>query len=362
MEQSAGPSGELRRMMEEIDKRHELARFAIAPMEELRRAGILMGGHSEAFARASQLAVEYEERFRLPEVSEALKLFQAQQPYYRDGGLAGLFSGHPDLERALEAIRSPWLDTQDTLRSITGFAELQGIGLALRNSPPFDERLTDALRMDLGDWRQPLEWPANLATDPLARAEFYTERGLNSALTSFPAQAFTESVAIAGLSEPIPAMSGGELLELEEEDDAEAFARNRNAYARLFYLERQLRQFIETEMRRAFGEEWIKHRIPGDVRANWQRKKQQDLDHGGNDLPIIAYADFTDYVKIIVQANNWKDVFKPFFGRAEDIQESLQRLYPIRLCTMHARLITQDDLLFLYSESTRILKVVSNAH
>lgn len=64
---------------------------------------------------------------------------------------------------------------------------------------------------------------------------------------------------------------------------------------------------------------------------------------------------------IITKRDNWEDIFKPFFGRAESVMESFQRLYPIRICTMHARLITQDDELYLYVETKRILSAIGLA-
>jgi hypothetical protein len=66
-------------------------------------------------------------------------------------------------------------------------------------------------------------------------------------------------------------------------------------------------------------------------------------------------------VPIITKRDNWEDIFKPFFGRAESVMESFQRLYPIRICTMHARLITQDDELYLYVETKRILSAIGLA-
>jgi hypothetical protein len=76
----------------------------------------------------------------------------------------------------------------------------------------------------------------------------------------------------------------------------------------------------------------------------------------------IAYADFTDYEPIISRKDNWNDVFKLVFNQPESLRESLQRLYPVRLATMHARLITQDDQLLLYIETKRILKAIGSAH
>ena len=56
--------------------------------------------------------------------------------------------------------------------------------------------------------------------------------------------------------------------------------------------------------------------------------------------------------------DNWQKVFEPIFGRAAFVQETFQRIYPIRICTMHARLITQDDELYLYVETKRILAAI----
>jgi hypothetical protein len=52
-------------------------------------------------------------------------------------------------------------------------------------------------------------------------------------------------------------------------------------------------------------------------------------------------------------------VFEPFFRRLEDVRESFQRLHPIRLDTMHARPITQDDELLLYVEARRLARVMT---
>ena len=123
-------------------------------------------------------------------------------------------------------------------------------------------------------------------------------------------------------------------------------------------LRHQIRKFIDEQMTEAFGSNWIKHRIDGQMRKQWEEKQEKAEANGEREWPLIAYADFTDYVKIITQKNNWRDVFEEFFDRKESVQESFQRLYPIRVCTMHARLITQDDELYLCVETKRILKAI----
>lgn len=47
--------------------------------------------------------------------------------------------------------------------------------------------------------------------------------------------------------------------------------------------------------------------------------------------------------------------------RKEDVQESFRRLGPIRISTMHARLVLKEDLLLMASESTRLLNAIKGA-
>ena len=88
------------------------------------------------------------------------------------------------------------------------------------------------------------------------------------------------------------------------------------------------------------------------------RKQDKAREHGVEVRPLLEYADFTDYEIIIVRKDNWTNVFKPVFRRKESVAESLRRLYPIRLSTMHARLLSLDDELYLRAEVTRVLKAI----
>ena len=91
------------------------------------------------------------------------------------------------------AMRAPWLDTLNALTSVQGFAELQGIGRAVQHLPAFSEGLADQLRASLGDWRDTIAWPEKIFNDTLARTSFYSDKGLNSRLTNFPATRFTKA-------------------------------------------------------------------------------------------------------------------------------------------------------------------------
>jgi hypothetical protein len=182
--------------------------------------------------------------------------------------------------------------------------------------------------------------------------------GFNKALTGFPVPAFEQSLDIAELRRKpltLVAMYGSPVLVTDKEDE-EALTRTNMAHDWLLRLETQLRAFIDREMTKAFGAKWPKHRLPNGIYDKWLQKKKDAIAAGGKEMPMISYADFTDYELVICRSDNWRTVFTAFFGRVESIRESLQRLYPIRICTMHARPITKDDELLLYVEAKRLGK------
>ena len=122
-----------------------------------------------------------------------------------------------------------------------------------------------------------------------------------------------------------------------------------------------VRRFTDRRMTEAYGPDWPWHRLPNDLYEKWARKKQRAEDAGGRVWPLIAYADFTDYELVLCRGDNWREVFVRYFSRPESVRETFQRLYPIRLDTMHARPITQDDELLLYVETRRLMKVTATA-
>jgi hypothetical protein len=344
--------------------RHEqMMRAALGPLEELRRAGAL-DFSSQLNARLKPMQsvlTDIDYRFYLPEISETTRIYQEMN----STGVASLLKQYSNeaskIQEAMNSVRSPWADIENLTSSITGFAELQSIGHALQNMPSFDEQLADALRLDLGDWRAEIVWPKAIFDDPLARTNFYTAQGFNSGLTMFPSEAFAQGVMIAGLASPPPAivdLYDRDIHAPDEDEEESGFARTNSAHDRLQRLETHMHQFIHKKMSEAFGEDWIKHRAPDEIRKAWLEKKQKARNNGEREFPLIAYADFTDYVQIITRNDNWKEVFKPVFRRKESVQESFQRLYPIRICTMHARIITQDDELYLYVEMKRLLNAI----
>lgn len=353
---------ELSWFAKDFDMQMSLAGAAHGHWEELRRSGALfvMTDQADAIEELQKSHALWTERFELPDFKAASDLIEA----YRAGPeseIVRLFYENQDyLRLATQAMQSPWLDMEAQMRSVGAFVDIQSMGFALNNIPAFDDHLTRFLRSDLGDWQSRIDFPSTIFDDPLLRSAFYRDRGFNPALTAFPTQAFTQSLDIAGLrGAPPQRIDAYDYDEITERDVQEtAFARTNAAHDRLQRFETQLRQFIDRLMTKEFGHEWVKQRVPEPIRQAWMAKRDKARASGEADHPLIAYADFTDYTPIIIQKNNWNDVFAPVFRRQTFVQESFQRLYPIRICTMHARMITQDDELYLYVEIKRVLSAI----
>lgn len=344
-----------------VEQEEERMRALTGPLADLRKYAALdlASPLSRELDSLQKLAITFEERFKLPDLGETSRLFREFENESATLALARFAEPSASLREAIESLRTPWLDLEDQIGSIRGFAELQSIGSALDAVRTFDPALTEALRFDLGDWRNEIDWPKGIFDDPVSRSEFYRDLGLNTDLTAFPTAAFDQSINIAKLTRELPAAPPLYSPEPERhEDEVEAaFERTNAAHDRLQRLETLLRKFIDEQMTNAFGTNWVKHRVPGDMRKKWIEKREK-APASDVDWQLIAYADFTDYVQIITRSDNWSEVFHVHFDRQESVRESFQRLYPIRVCTMHARLISHDDELYLYVETKRLLKAI----
>ena len=307
--------------------------------------------------QSAQIVKDFEERFRLPLQDELSRIEEILTPNWSPLALETINKIAADFE----LIRQPWIDTENFARSIAGFAELHALGDAFRTMEPFSAKLTSVLREDLGDWRHITSFPENIYDDPMVRSDFYENLGMNKALTAFPWGTFNHLVDVSQFRLPtmpprIKAYTTGQQDEGKDVDPD--LHRNKEAYTLLLNFETQIRHFIDKEMTRAFGTSWTKHRVHGNLTKEWKEKREKAQDNGEEASPLIAYSDFGDYIQIIIRNDNWQDVFKPLFKNKESVKESFRRLHPIRICTMHSRIITPDDELFLLAETRRILKAI----
>lgn len=164
--------------------------------------------------------------------------------------------------------------------------------------PAFGEELGTTLRHGLGDWRDTIIWPKQILSDLMARTVFYKGRGFDSELTDFPPEAFHESIEIAGLrptpSDLAPTL-GSPVFSSKDPSEEEELSRTNEAHDYLLRLEIRLRRFIDEAMTAEYGNDWPKHHLPNNLYDCWQKKKSAAELNGGPSMPLIAYADFTDY-------------------------------------------------------------------
>jgi hypothetical protein len=297
---------------------------------------------SEAMRLLAADNLRFEQRFRSPLADEIGKfamqtsLGELGRYVQQENALAGLMA----------RVQSPWLEREAEWASAKAFAELSAIVAGILGGASFDPAFAAALRPALGDWRD-VDFPVNeRLLDVELRTAFYADVGLDRQLATFTPEAFDEVLDVAGLA----ADEGNEGLE-----------RAQAAFAQLQHFEVRVRKFISHLMERTFGPDWMKHRLPAHMYESWNDRREADLRAGNAELPLIAYADFTDYKAIIEKRDNWREVFRHIFSRAEDVRESFQRLFPVRLATMHARIISLDDELLLRVETRRLMRAMEKA-
>jgi hypothetical protein len=324
------------------------ARLIAGPMDEARRALSALEKTDE-FTNAFTALQTFENNFRLPQHNEFLKIAaQAEEVASRMRDSLHISGSAKIIQDALARMHTPWLDDDNIAISAKSFATIQTLGQGLKSLAPYDDNLTLVLRDLLGDWRNVEVFPVTII-EPVARSRFYVEHGFDPGLTDFPAAAFDEMTTAAGI-----------VLSRKEGDKDGAELRSVRAFQRLSNFERRLRTFINRVMTEAFGTGWMKHQLPNNMLQNWMSKRDAALKNGGSESVLIDYADFTDYVRIVSRRDNWEKAFAIYFGgRVESVHESFLRISPVRITTMHSRIITLDDEIFLDVEIKRLLHAVS---
>ncbi|HEX8843978.1 MAG TPA: Swt1 family HEPN domain-containing protein [Pyrinomonadaceae bacterium] len=320
--------------------------------------------HSGSEAQRLLESVQFKDLLKVPQF-DTTKLFEA-------ASVSAFLPSQKDLISSIAALQPSWPSSRITLDSIEGMTGL----MSLRNAVvinPFGDLERDALQSLLGTWDISKLTNANLF-EAEARTKFYLEQGFDARLTAFPTSAYNDALFQSGLLRPdlfSPVFPRTEMgyypLEEEErevsddpevEEEREIKARLLKAYDIISNLEIRLREFLVDVMERVFGQSWTKQRVPGEIYKQWKEKRDIAKSKGEKEQPILWYADFTDYERIITRKDNWKETFEVKFINMMDIQVSFQRLYPIRNCTMHTRPLTKEDFLLLTVEAQRILRAI----
>lgn len=350
--------GELQKLLSNMPEvwglKHELEKFERQrsfqeQVESMRRLGLLDGktATQSAVDKIIEDQARYQQLFRLPTESELSALAHIAMT----SELTQMVMGTEEkLKSYLETMQSPWLQIENASASALGLSELVSIGRGIDIYSPYDENFVRTLRSELGDWRDITMPSSEILLNPISRSDFYVTQGLNTHLTDFTPPAFYDGLRLARLRSDEQV----EDVDIEEQ----GFQRAMEAFALLRRFEIALRRFFEDVMEEKFGSNWKKQQLPGGMLVQWVEKKGKDTKAGQPELALIEYADFADYRMIIEKSDNWDNVFKHFFNRKQDVVESFNRLHLIRIATMHARIITNDDELLIRIETKRVLKAI----
>lgn len=325
----------------------ELQRFA-APQFEVARALKLM--HDDSIGAAVRAQMEIMDAMRTPMADLLL-----QQDEISRGPMARLMA---DIARATTYELPSYMPERmnlseilgDQLTAIASLAEIRSIGIGVYAGLAFDPGFASALRLDVGDWRDEVQWPAGLEASAELRESIYVDRGL--------------SIEVSDIS--LSTLEGVFGLESRDEEDDEASltividgSRSRRAgqgFEIVRELEIQLRNWVNAAMTKEFGEDWSESesQIAPVMRDQWREKQMKAVQRGLPAGKLIDFADFTDYQQVICRKRNWSRIFIHGFDRQDNVRESFQRLHPSRLAVMHSRDISKADLLYLMVEAARL--------
>lgn len=331
----------------------EWMRAFAGPLYEIHETGVFDTELSDYLSNTIVSFTSYENRFKSPSVLEYQNL---EEEFTKKADVA-FDPPHPMLKH----LDCTWLNELDEMESIQRLINLQYMGSSVHINRAFSSQCSDSLRKLLGDWREEITWPKSIWEDLSARLSFYETLGFDAKLTNVPAPAFQEILDVSEIrSEPPDLIEAYGPFFPASKNPGEEFAlvRTNKAHDWLQRLESQLRRFIDCEMTRAFGTNWIYQQLPKTIVNRWQNRKETAEKTGVPTRPLVSYADFSDYELIVCQRDRWDQVFGRLFERGESVRESFQRLYPIRNDTMHGRPITQDDELLLYVETKRLMSVI----
>ncbi|MCL2141773.1 MAG: Swt1 family HEPN domain-containing protein [Methanimicrococcus sp.] len=136
-------------------------------------------------------------------------------------------------------------------------------------------------------------------------------------------------------------------------------------YSVLKELEEKLRHFVSSRVESRFGKEWWKGTDMGFLADRWNERRlmneRTNADKkGAGKEPLISYASFSDYRRIINNPFAW-DAFEEYFPDRGWIIQRLKELDPIRNAIMHHMPLEEDDYVRLNLYSKDILKIIDKS-
>ncbi|WPL55514.1 Swt1 family HEPN domain-containing protein [Qipengyuania profunda] len=287
----------------------------------------------------ARLATDHPDLFpelRVPTMAEVAQIDFA--------AIAGVRHAQVDFAERLRtevlAIETPWVRADRPELALEGYAAFRGLTDLVARAAPGTPRVAERVREEFGDYRKskPEE---DVAEDAMLARGLRLARGFDRRLSSLPMALVGSIFMPFGMTVEAPPDADEDELDLV----VATMARQ---------LERKLRAFIAAAMVRSVGPKWIRQRVHSNVREEWERRRQVDVDMGRAPGELFDYADFGDYRAIIERNDNWQEIFKPIFKNKVSIGETLSRLATIRNPVAHVRPLTVEDLLILRVEGRRI--------
>lgn len=149
---------------------------------------------------------------------------------------------------------------------------------------------------------------------------------------------------------------------LDQLDFSRKIPKNRNEIEKmarwevLESFETNLREFIKEMLEKEYGKNW-ENKVPTKVRSGCAAKREESLEEE-RDLPLLYFANFYDYAKIIKEN---RKIFTSCIENLKDWISNLHELDPIRNAISHSRsthLSKEKDLQLkkCYYELQKIIK------
>lgn len=128
--------------------------------------------------------------------------------------------------------------------------------------------------------------------------------------------------------------------------------------ALIFQLERALRQFVDRELRREFGEKWINSRTPPARLKSWRWRQRLARKNGEQYSPVLDFADFPDLKEIVLSRGHWEISFGRVLRDRDQFIAAMDRVYIVRKALAHSRHITPEQRLILRCAARYILSLI----
>lgn len=98
-------NSEMTRMIEDAKRQQDMMRSVLGPIEDLRRMGLL---DSPGLMAARDAYLEFQNRFRLPEINEATRLFKQFEESGAASAMRHLHDQTAGIRQALQGARPGW--------------------------------------------------------------------------------------------------------------------------------------------------------------------------------------------------------------------------------------------------------------